>query len=430
MNPRLWQAWELARAAQYSWKMAQSTYHPEITFSEELSYNIQRGPIFSGTNGGAVVGTGGGVAASGAGTSVGGGTTTTTTTTNQTQRFRSAMTTFSMSFLLFDFGVRKGAVTAARENFFAAAYLGEQALQDAIFNTLTTYYQYFASLAQQEASRSDLQDAEVAYESAKARFEAGVSARTDLLQLLAQLSAAQLAYQQAQGNALIAQAQLARTVGLPAQAPILIAKPAVETWDPSLLPRIEEMISLALSLRRDVAAAYANYLSSRGSWIAAQAEALPTVSLQANWTQTSLFRRPRSSSSETFTSLLTLEVPLYRGGYYSANAARARATMEAANLNNSDVAAQAILDAVNAYHQVYTAAATLSSARDYLGYAVENFNALLATYRHGVAAVTDLVTAEKTQSDARAQYVAAQAGWLQAIANAAYATGSLQRDAE
>jgi outer membrane protein TolC len=279
--------------------------------------------------------------------------------TPRTQQAGSAITQLSASYLLFDFGVREGNFIAARENFFVASYLGQQSLQDIIFNTLEAYYQYINADAQRETAVLNLQDATTSYTAAKAQLEAGVVARTDLLQFQAQMSAAQLSVEQTRGQADIALALLMRIVGLPAHMRLQIAKPSAKAWEDSAIPQVEELINLALSWRSDLAATYANYKVAEGSLRAVQAEGWPVLNARANWMHTSIFQRPRNSTSQNFIAAVTLNVPLYRGGYYTARTKRARAVVEAAYANYVDTADQTMLNVVAAYHQFYTATGSL-----------------------------------------------------------------------
>lgn len=119
----------------------------------------------------------------------------------------------SLSYLLWDFGARKGALDSAEFDLAAARLSQDQTVQDVLLQVERVYYQVVGLQAVVEVNRQSLRDAETNRTAAEERRASGLATVGDVYQAEAAQAGARLLLQQSEGQLAVAQGQLAVAVG-------------------------------------------------------------------------------------------------------------------------------------------------------------------------------------------------------------------------
>jgi outer membrane protein len=335
-----------------------------------------------------------------------------------------------LSWLLFDFGGRAAAVEGSRHALWAANWAQNATLQETVLAVQRGYYLYLAAKATLEARKATLRSAELHREAAEGRHDAGVATLADVLQARTAVAQARLAAQTVEGQIHTTRGALAAAMGLPANLPFEVEELPGDVPAAEVERKVEELISLALSRRSDLASARAQGLAAKAEARRTRAEALPTLNLTGSGgvalvdqdTASGAFRR----WEESISAGLFLRVPLYTGSLEEHRTERARAEAEAARENARALEQQVIFQVFNSYHSLRTATQKVRTTEELLASASRFAEVAEGRYREGVGTMLDLVTAEAALADARAQGIQARWEWYTLLAQLARDAGLLE----
>jgi TolC family type I secretion outer membrane protein len=327
----------------------------------------------------------------------------------------------SVDYLLFDFGGREARVESAKQALISADWTHDATLQNVIFTAVQNYYQLFAARATVEAQIENEKSALQNLEAAKSRYEAGVATSADKLQAQTAYSQAQLTRMRAEGDAQIAQGNLANIMGLDADISVNIVAPVAQPSDEQQ-QNIRSLMETAKRERPDLAAAEAQVNAAEANVRAARANGLPTLSLGANqnFNHSNVSDQPRTTSIG-----LSLNVPLFTGFRNTYQIKQAQAQAEARVAQRDRIGNQVSLDVWKAYHNLNTEQQAFKTAVDLMESARESLRVALGRYKAGVGTLIDLLTAQAAMANANSQYIQAAYTWYIAKAALAQAIGSL-----
>jgi len=331
--------------------------------------------------------------------------------------------TFTVNYLLFDFGARSASVDNARQTLRAADWTHDATLQNVMLAAVQAYYQTFSTEQAARAAAASEKSAKEAYDAARYRKQVGAAALADVLQARTAWSQAVLNRQKAQGQARIAEGRLANVLGLEADARVSLASPALHAPSAAETRNVHRLIEAAKAARPDLAAAEAQVKASRANVRQAKANGLPTFNLfaRSGYNYSSAF-----ANSNDWAVGLSLNVPLFTGfaDTYRIHAAEEQlASQQAAR---DQLAQQVTLDVWNAYQNLRTARDTYTTSVDVLASATQAEKVALGRYKAGVGSILDLLNAEASLANARLQHVQAQYDWYTSRAALAQAMGRLQ----
>jgi len=114
--------------------------------------------------------------------------------------------TLNLSYLIFDFGGRSGAINAAKAEMFAADFAFNDVHRNIIFQTVASYYRLLNALGQQEAANATLLNAQTVEKDTQSRLDHGLATLPDLLEAQAATAQADYDLQAAIGAVEIARA--------------------------------------------------------------------------------------------------------------------------------------------------------------------------------------------------------------------------------
>lgn len=401
-NPGILQAWENARADAARLGQSKAPYYPKVTFNAQAGKND----------------------------SVNSEETSFTPTT----RTFSYGPQFDITWLLLDFGSRGFGKDAARQTLIASNFQFNRTLQDTILAVETAYFQLDSARMQLKAREDNLNVARATQQSVEIQMKSGLANITQLLQ--AQQAVAQAVYdlESAKANVTTAQANLAKSVGLPANAALNVESPAGDPPLKELDLTVNGMIAGALARRPDLAAKFAAFRSKLALYNQAQRNILPTVTGNLNLGRNFFNETINSGQGESakpdgvtasYAGSLVLSVDLFDGFLKWNKAREAKASAEAARQDLAASEISAIAEVWNNYYNYKTALKQIEAGRDLVAASQKAFDSMSISYKVGLNSIVDLLTAQNNLSSARLTFITARTTLFLASANLAYSTGGL-----
>lgn len=264
----------------------------------------------------------------------------------------------SASQLLFASGSVAASVKQARARIAGAEadYVGS--VQQLLLDVTSAYAALREAHAVVDARQKAAQNLEAQTKFARARFEAGVSTRTDLAQAEARLAQARTQLIQAQGALAAANETYRRLIGTPAGA--LAAAPRIADLPASL----DAALALALEQSPTLVSARAAEVAADAAVAAAGAARGPRLSLEAGASLSGDFRDRTTEDSTSDSVGLRLSLPLFTGGAAASRSREQRALRQAAGLDRVAAERQVRETVTTAFTAVDTARAAFVSAQE------------------------------------------------------------------
>jgi outer membrane protein len=330
----------------------------------------------------------------------------------------------SLTWLLFDFGGRAGAIGAARDALFAADWTHNAMLADIVRRTAQGYYAYVGARSLLEAQRLTLQQAEVNLAAAEDRRRVGVATISDVLQARTAVGQARLAMQDAEGAEASTHGALATLVGLPPTTAFGVDTTAASAPITDLSDAVDSLIVQALAERPDLAAARAQVDARRDQARVVRSRMLPSFNATGSGSRT--YVSGVSGGKDSYNFGVGVSVPIFNGfGWqYAAQAANLLVEAEAARVRSLEQ--QVSLQVFLTYQQLRTARTRVATADDLFASASEAADASRARYREGVGSLLELLNAEQALANARAQRVQARVEWHTSLVQLAHDAGLLE----
>ncbi|HET6201624.1 MAG TPA: TolC family protein [Planctomycetota bacterium] len=222
----------------------------------------------------------------------------------------------------------------------------------------------------------------------RARFEQGLSRRTEVLLNESNLASTDASLRRARTELKVRRSVLGALLGVPLSAPLAEAPPP-----PGALPSREEAIAEALGARADLRAAYGEVAAAQARLASARGEALPSLSASAN---RYVHRDNFSEFGErtNWDALLTLEVPLFSGGAYLARVRRGNSEVREAELALSAARRRVVEEVESAGARAAAGGELLATYETNVRAARENLRLLEEEYRAGIATNLEVLVAE------------------------------------
>ncbi len=328
-----------------------------------------------------------------------------------------------LTWLLFDFGGRKAAVEEKRQALLAADWSHNSAIQSVILGVEQAYYDYVNAKALLDAAEASLKDAGSNLEAAEARHSVGVATIADVLQARTSKSQAQLQVDTYTGQIATTRGGLATAMGLPANTPYDVALPPGEPPSTTVSEAVERYLEEAQRRRPDLAAARSRAVEAEARARKIKAQAYP--SLSATGTAGRTYYDSRDLYGNSYNIGIQLRVPLFTGFKNRYGLMQAKADLDAANAALKGQEQAVTLQVWSSYYGLKTASQRLKTTHDLMQSATESYDVALARYKEGVGTILDLLQAQSSLENARAQSIEARSDWFTSAAQLAYDTGSL-----
>ncbi|MBC7781392.1 MAG: TolC family protein [Proteobacteria bacterium] len=328
----------------------------------------------------------------------------------------------TLSYTLFDFGVRSNQLEAARFNLLAANLSQNRTLQAVAFNVEQAYYALLGFEQLVTSGQISLRNAETILDATERRRQSGLATIGDVYRAETAVAQARLMLQRNQGEAAQARGRLAFAAGLPATTSYLLAPVPRQIEVGGLTESVGGLIDRAKSGRPDLIAAEAAARSLSATSRATAAAGLPSVSATGIYASNFYVGRP---DGPNWSLGIALNIPLFSGFRDTYNTRLAEANAERQRANRDQLSNQVELDVWEGYFTLQTAAAALTTADSLVRTAAQSLEVAEARYRGGVGNLLDLITAQADDVNARVQQITSQFTWYTAFSQLNFALGSL-----
>jgi outer membrane protein len=387
-NPATTQAWANARAAAAAYGTSKAAYYPTIDATASVT-RVKRAP------------TGGFVAVT------------------QTNYGPSA----TLSWLLWDFGGRSGAIEAGRQALLSADWTHNAAIADVVLQVQVAFYTYVASGALLAAQQASVKDAEANLAAADARRQVGTATIADVLQARTARSQARLALDTLEGSRLAARGALAVALGYPASLPYDVDSVTPPRPIAAVADSVEAIIDRAVRERPDLAAARADAAAAQARVRELTGSRLPSLTASGTAGYTYIANRPGGGSN--YTLGVGLAIPLFNGFAREYQQKQAEFQADASAAQQRSLEQQVTYQVFSAYYALQAATRRVQTANDLVASAAQSTEVALARYKAGVGTVLDLLAAQSALADARAQVVQSRLAWHTSLAELAHNAGAL-----
>ncbi len=285
-----------------------------------------------------------------------------------------------------------------------ASVAGEvQALYQSALDTESDYYGVLAGKELLVVAEERVRRAEEQLGVARARVVSGAAVQTDSLQLLLELTRAQVDQLSQEAELRVARFQLGRRIG--AEGPVDAAP--VDTVPAPFLPVSEsEAVAAALDAGPDFQAARAEERVAQAALSRERAGFFPQIDLFA---QISSFDDQFFPTATVRSQAgISVSVPLWNGGQREIQVSQARVQRDVARSRRADTERAVRRDVVQAYAAYNTARASSELAARGVIVARETLRVQESRYRRGATTILDLITAQVDLADAEAGLVQAR----------------------
>ena len=332
------------------------------------------------------------------------------------------------TFMLLDFGGRSALVRKAAQTLLAANFQFNQSIQDLLLNVEKAYYGLHSSQANLEAAESDVEDARAALTAARQRFRVGLVSKLDELQAESNYDDALYSLEEAKGDLKTAEATLAQTLGLPADAGLEIIPPSKEMPTDVTKEDVSRFIEEGLKKKPDIAAARADLRAKEAAVTVAGSDLWPTLNLKgtAGRTWFKYYSDPKGYANDyAYMGQVSVDWDIFDGFYNYARMRQARAEAEAEREKLKQAELGASADVWIKYYAFRTAVQKLTYSKAFLDTAKSSHELAMEGYNVGLKSILDLLEAQSQLSEARSKLIRSEKDLFVAFADLAHATGSL-----
>ncbi len=326
---------------------------------------------------------------------------------------------FGARWLLFDGGGREARVEGAEADLLAANFRHSAVLQDLVLSVEENYYNLLAARSFKEVATEAVRLREYQLELAQARHRVGVVAKSDVLKAETEKADADLALVRAQNAVHIAKGQLARTMGLNANAEFEVADVPEESYGHAL-EDVDVLLAEAARNRPELKTALAEVQAEHAAVRLAQSRYWPALGLDTSfgWLGRHLLPDQRQWSFGAVADL-----PLFTGFDRPYQVQGAEADLARAMADRQDALRGIELEVWTAYWQVIEASQAVEAARRLVASAEESARVAEGEYKNGTGAIVALIVAQTASTAARNGLIQSRLDWHRAMARFERAVG-------
>jgi outer membrane protein TolC len=324
---------------------------------------------------------------------------------------------------------RFAAVDGAHAEEEQATFAFSRRHQEVTFAVARAFYAVDAAVARVEAAETTLRTATVVEEEVKARLQAGLATRPELLLATEERARAAYALEAATGAVHASEGLLAEAVGVPPLPPLRTTPLQAQRLPERLQVPVKHVLDAALQRRPDLKALTAGVQAQQAAVRAARGSYAPRLSIGGSadyqlWRYNAVPPDRRfSDATLEYQARLQVEWEVFDGFSRVNDVRAAEANHAASEQARTAGTLRALREAWTAYFDVQTAERQVEFATALLASAEEAYAATLETYRHGLSTVIDLLTAERALASARSTAIDSRAQLLTAAAALTFAQG-------
>ena len=299
-----------------------------------------------------------------------------------------------------------------------------------ILRVAESFYDVLQASKAVEIARENVRRLTKYRDDARIRLQVGEVTKTALLRAEAELSGAQSELIRTENVLNLAQAVLARVVGIEGNFSL---KESANTESPSTgdmfySDELEPLSSLKAEAMRERSELKSNHIQkliAEEQVRYAKGAYWPTFSVEGGYIKRD--EDPSSSffNDESIYGMLRLGFPLFEGGLRKAEVREAEARKKQADLTYSDLQKKINIEVEGAYLVLKTQRGTLKSLEDQLKFARENYDAVSRQFTYGLADSIDVIDANTLLLESERQLNRAQYNYKLFLLALKRATGTL-----
>ncbi len=332
----------------------------------------------------------------------------------------------NVTYRLFQFGASIADAKRAAYALEAANYDFNYSLQTVVFNIQKNYYRYVSSIAKIAACEDSLKDAEASFESVKNRQESGLARIQDVLLAKADKLQAEYELQSSRSDLEASRAELALAVGVPVSKQFEVVVQDSEVDSSVLTDQVEDLLQEALIKRSDILAQEAILHAKDWAYTKTQREVLPAIDLVG--TIGTLRYHKDSNWQRNYGLGVGFSWNLFDGFDNQYKKLENYAALKNQHYLLYQHQLQVLRDVWSAFHAFQSSVHLLNSAKVLESAAQESFTATRTGYEAGLNSLLDLLSAQKTLSQARMKRINSQANLAINWVQLAYVTGRLHTE--
>lgn len=333
-----------------------------------------------------------------------------------------------LNYTIFDFGARRGRISAQSARVLAANFAFNDVHRDLIYQVQAAYYRLQNASGQEDAARASLANAQAVQQAAEERLDHGLATLPDVLEARSATAQAEYDLQSVLGAEEIACGDLATALGTSATTTIRIQPLGEVPTSESIGETAAQVIYRALDQRPDLQEDVAGIRVANAQQKEARAAFFPSLSLTASPTAQSRYVLQQTlplgyTSDLTGGVALSLNWTVFDGG-----ARRSRLAQAEAEIRGAEAQARTTRDRIEdevwtAYSNLNTSFRQRQAAAALLQAATQSYDSALQSYNYGVRNLLDVTAAQKVLAQARSQDILARAQVLSALADLSFRAG-------
>lgn len=387
-HPSTRQSWWYAQRAAASIGTAQSAYYPSV----DLDASIKNGRDFKFLNGPDV-------------------------------DYTIVGADLTLSMLLLDFGERSATIDAAKKTLLAANWQADWTIQKVMVKVLENAYSTLHAQEEVQATNITLGDAEKLLNTARELNRAGLTSVSDVYTSQASYSQVKMELTHQKALLDIQRGKLATSLGISADAPVELA--SIDNIQELPKRKTAELISLAYKQRADLQAKRANLSETYARQKAARSAYGPKLFL-SGFGGANHAIHDKANAAQYGVSL-NFEVPIFSGFETVYNNRLAYADTQISTEELAELQLDISIEVLTYSRTLEAAQEMLPDALDSLNNATKAYEGVLEKYKAGKERIAEVSNALRQLAAARVRYSDVKTRLLVAMANLAYATGTLGR---
>jgi outer membrane protein TolC len=262
------------------------------------------------------------------------------------------------------------------------------------------YLQVLAAQARVEAARAEVDTANALYMQTTQQFNFGKAAQLDVNRSQVETLTEQQRLLTLQDDAAKQKINLARLIGLPANAEYELSDQISYSAPPAV--GIEDALKKALEQRSDLKAAQAQVRAAERALAAAKDERLPSLGVSADY---GAIGSTLPQAHGTFTLVATLSVPIWQGGRAAGDIEQATATLSQRQAELEDLKGQIESEVRSAYLDLQAATSQVDLSQQNIQLSQMTLGQMRTRLEAGVSNNVEVVQSQETVSSAQLDYI-------------------------
>ncbi|MFP3982981.1 MAG: TolC family protein [Desulfurivibrionaceae bacterium] len=296
-------------------------------------------------------------------------------------------------------------------------------VQEILFQVSTRYYEVLLGREAIEIAETALERAEKQLQQARARFNAGILTRTDVLRAEVQVSRSREELERAKNQHDIAMENLALELGI-GSTPDSLAEPGEKSFPQT---QVTDLYNKALKNRKDLKQAQKELQGRKENISVEKADFFPRLSFTGQYTRTDE-KGLYYGEYDDWRAALELSFPLFTGWKNSADVDRAKAEQNKAEYSLDRLRKQIRNEVRSVYLNIQTQEKVIDQLKKQVQSAEENYRQVTARFQQGLVTAVDQIDAFTALTESENSLAQAYYTYQLDLIQLKLATGTFQED--